>query len=69
MTSPQRYLGDGVYASWDGYQIILQTERLTATGQTRTHWIALDEEVLAGLNKYSDDVTAGEIAAERRKRG
>lgn len=43
------YLGDGVYASHDGYHIILDLR-----GQDGFTRIALDPKVLAALNRYSD---------------
>lgn len=43
----KRYLGDGVYASFDGYYIWLTTER-----ENRTHSIALEPEVFTALVNY-----------------
>lgn len=45
-----RYLGDGVYASFDGYHIILDLR-----GQDSTTQIALEPEVLVALNRYMKD--------------
>lgn len=42
------YVGDGVYAGWDGYQLWL----FTSDGQTDGNFIALEEEVYAGLRRY-----------------
>jgi hypothetical protein len=42
------YLGDGVYASWDGYHIWLTTER--DHGWER---IALDSQVFSALTEYA----------------
>lgn len=44
----QRYIGDGVYASFDGYQIILETQN----GHETTNRIALENEVLQELDQY-----------------
>ena len=44
---PEVYIGDGVYASHDGYQIWLSTER-----DGFQHRIALESETLAGLFSY-----------------
>ena len=44
----KRYLGDGVYASFNGYQIWLDTR-----GQKPVNMIALDPAVLYALNAYS----------------
>lgn len=41
------YLGDGVYATFDGYQVILTTERLDGV-----HWVAVEPQVLTALNDY-----------------
>jgi len=40
----ETYLGDGLYASFDGYMIILRAPR--AEGD---HWIALEPKVYANL--------------------
>ena len=45
-----RYLGDGVYASFDGYQIWL------AEGDHRNKVIALEPDVLQALVKYNEDI-------------
>ncbi len=45
--APERYLGDGVYASFDGYQIWLHTQR-----ESGWHEIALESEVLESLAMY-----------------
>jgi hypothetical protein len=47
MTIEDRYLGDGVYASFDGYHVIL---RKALTG------IALEPVVLAALDEFRRDV-------------
>ena len=44
----KRYLGDGLYAEFDGYQIILSTERETGM----KHWVALESSVMHALNQY-----------------
>jgi hypothetical protein len=43
------YLGDGVYASFDGYQIWLETER----GDGAWHRIALEPPVMTALVAYA----------------
>ena len=45
---PQVYLGDGVYARFDGYQIWLSTQR----SDSRTDSVALDPAVYAKLVEY-----------------
>jgi hypothetical protein len=47
----QEYLGDGVYAWWDGYQVWVQAER-----DGIRHEIALEPEVLLSLAKYWNNV-------------
>ena len=44
----REYLGDGVYAGWDGYHLWLTTEN----GITVTNRIALEPTVLATLDLY-----------------
>lgn len=50
------YIGDGVYASWDGYQIWLETKRpvLMRYGflTEETHRIALDYRTFDALYHY-----------------
>ncbi len=46
-----RYLGDGVYASFDGYQIILDLR-----AQDNTTRIALEPAVFTELLKYREDL-------------
>jgi len=45
------YLGDGVYASFDGYQIWLKTER-----ETGWHEIALEPPVFERLLEYRQNL-------------
>lgn len=47
-----RYLGDGVYASFDGYQLILET----SNGVETTNTIALESEVYRAMEKYVEYV-------------
>jgi hypothetical protein len=47
----KRYLGDGVYAGFDGYQIWVWTAR-----DDTTHSIAFEAETLASLAKYTADL-------------
>jgi hypothetical protein len=52
MIDTRRYLGDGVYATFDGYQVWLETERDLGI----THRIALDEGTLQSFNVYVADL-------------
>jgi hypothetical protein len=47
----QCYLGDGVYAGFDGYHIWVWAER-----EGREHRIAFEAETLASLAKYTADL-------------
>jgi hypothetical protein len=46
-----RYLGDGVYASFDGYHVVLDLR-----GQDNTTKIALEPSVVVALQEYYVDV-------------
>lgn len=48
MLTPETYLGDGLYASFDGYTIWLRAPR-----EDGDHTVALEPEVLASLITYS----------------
>ena len=50
---PETYLGDGVYASFDGYHIILDLR-----AQDNTTRIALEPEVFNKLLKYRESLVA-----------
>jgi hypothetical protein len=45
--NPDTYLGDGLYASFDGYQIRLYTERANGT-----HEVFLDDATLARFEAF-----------------
>lgn len=47
----QDYLGDGVYASWDGYQIWLRADR-----DCQTHEIAIESPVFSALLRYKNRI-------------
>lgn len=47
----ERYLGDGVYASFDGYQIWLRAPR-----ERGDHEIALEPEVWRALVEYRNSL-------------
>ena len=53
----KRYLGDGVYASWDGMHVVLTTEN--AIGARNI--IYLDDQVIAALERYYNALKTGEI--------
>jgi hypothetical protein len=60
--SHHRYLGDGVYASFDGYMIWLRTGSHDAKPA-----IALEPEVFAQLVKYQRDMYA--LAGQAKEEG
>lgn len=55
-TQPETYLGDGLYASYDGYYVRLRAPRLEGD-----HYISLEpdtyEALLAFVKKVRDDNT------------
>ena len=57
---PDDYLGDGVYASHDGYHIILDLR-----GQDSTTRIGLEPKVIQALFRYSS--RADQLYRERQK--
>ena len=61
-TMPDRYLGDGVYASFDGYQIWLSTVREDGI----THRIALEPEVYDALHQYMQDIFVAAQNAQQK---
>ena len=52
MDKHNRYLGDGVYASFDGFYINL------AVNHNGNHVVALDPVVIIALEKYIVDIKA-----------
>lgn len=55
------YLGDGVYAEYDGIQVWLSAEREDG----RTHRIAVEPEVLQSLNAFYARASKAAADAER----
>lgn len=50
----ETYIGDGVYASFDGYHIWLRAPR-----EAGDHFIALEPSVYSALMRYADTVFGG----------
>ena len=48
---PEVYLGDGLYASFDGWQVILRAPR-----EHGDHFVALEPEVVAAFHDYLADL-------------
>ncbi len=61
----RRYLGDGVYAGFDGYQIVLWLEDMGAYGPGT---IALEPAVLSALQEFREALP-GYVAAEKEAGG
>jgi hypothetical protein len=49
----EEYLGDGLYASYDGFMITLRAPR---TGGD--HWVGLEPEILAAFLQWAESVKA-----------
>lgn len=56
-TREPRYLGDAVYAQFDGYGVVLTTGGHLGSGQEDQH-MTLEPAVLESLNEYVDDLKA-----------
>ena len=54
--NPDTYLGDGLYASYDGFQIRLYTERGNGT-----HEVFLDDRTLTAFERF-----VAELRKERK---
>lgn len=55
MLDGETYLGDGLYASFDGYQIQLRAPRFEGD-----HFVYLEPDVYAALRRYADQRLAPE---------
>jgi hypothetical protein len=53
-TTDRQYLGDGVYAGFDGYHIVLTAEN----GICATNTIYLEPQVIAAFNRYHNQLIA-----------
>jgi len=47
----ETYLGDGLYASFDGFMITLRAPR-----EHGDHWVGLEPDVMASLFAYVDQI-------------
>ncbi len=59
-----RYIGDGVYASFDGYHLWLDTR-----AQEPVNRIALEEPVMEALDQYRKDIEAAIKEAQPQQGG
>ena len=49
--APETYLGDGLYASFDGWQVVLRAPR-----EGGDHWVALEPNVLGELWRFVESL-------------
>lgn len=54
------YIGDGLYASDDGFMLTLRTERTNGE-----HWVGLEPEVLESLFRFVERTRGLRITVER----
>lgn len=54
MPENETYLGDGLYASFDGYQFILRAPR-----DDGDHWVALEPSVFDSLVAFRNRIIKG----------
>jgi len=55
METKETYLGDGLYASFDGYMFILRAPR-----ENGDHYVALEPNVLAEFEAFVERTRLGE---------
>jgi hypothetical protein len=53
---PKEYIGDGVYADWNGYQIVVTTE----DGVRTTNTIFMEADVFRSLVDYKNRMVKGD---------
>lgn len=58
--SKEHYLGDGLYASHDGFQFILRAPRAYDD-----HYVALEDDVLESFFRYIEKTRGLKITVER----
>lgn len=58
MTTKEEYLGDGLYASFDGWQIVLRAPRdgFDDPPGVATHWVGLEPATYAALRRFAQSV-------------
>ena len=59
MSQHEVYLGDGLYASFDGFMITLRAPR-----EGGDHWVGLEPDVFAALVEYQRRAMGGELDDE-----
>src|SRR5882672_311055 len=63
MSQHETYLGDGLYASFDGFIIKLRAPR-----EGGDHWVGLEPDVFAALVEYQKQVTTKENDERHRRK-
>ena len=59
------HIGDGVYVGWDGWHIILWTDK--PEDPSTCHSLAMDPYVLSAFNRYTDRLKAALKQEEKEK--
>lgn len=57
--NPAAYLGDGAYASFDGFAVTVYADR-----DGIRHWVQLEPEILFMLLRFMKDVGFGELLSK-----
>jgi len=60
--TPETYLGDGLYASDDGFMLTLRAPR-----ENGDHWVGLEDEILHNLFKFLERSRGVKITVENEK--
>jgi hypothetical protein len=50
-TKDESYLGDGLYATFDGWQLVLRAPR-----DGGDHWVALEPETFSALVRFAERI-------------
>lgn len=63
MKRREEYLGDGLYASDDGFMIILRAPR-----EESDHWVGLESDVIERFLRFIEEARGVKITIERVER-
>jgi len=58
----ETYLGDGLYASFDGYMICLRAPR-----EDGDHWVGLEPDIYARLLEFVESLKSKKTKAEKNE--
>jgi hypothetical protein len=50
-TKDESYLGDGLYATFDGFQMVLRAPR-----ENGDHWVGLEPETFLALMRFAEHI-------------